>query len=363
MLPAVARGAATAERTLHGEVARFPGGLRELGGGLYAWLQPNGGLGESNAGLVVGEGESLLVDTLWDLNLTGRMLAAFEQLTAGAPIRRLINTHSDGDHCWGNQLLAGAEIVATRRAAEQMREESPGSVKQLLTAGKLMGLMSGHPLPMPGKRRLRTTSEYFRHAMDPYDFDGIELTFPTRTFEGRLTFEVGGREVELIEVGPAHTEGDAIVHVPDAGALFAADILFIGTTPIVWAGPVSNWIAALDRILELEPRTIVPGHGPPTDAGGVRSVRDYWTFLEAAARERHADGMPAPDAARDIVRSPQFAERPFSEWDAPERAAVNVAMLYRELEGSEGRAGARERVGLLIGMAKLAEELAGGSGR
>ena len=59
-------------RSLHGAPARYAAGLQELGEDVWAWLQPNGGLGESNAGLVRGEGESLLVDTLWDLRLTAR---------------------------------------------------------------------------------------------------------------------------------------------------------------------------------------------------------------------------------------------------------------------------------------------------
>ncbi len=66
--------------------------------------------------------------------------------------------------------------------------------------------------------------------------------------------EVGGRRVELIEVGPAHTPGDAIVWVPDARVVFSGDIVFSGVTPIMWAGPASNWIAALERIAALEPR-------------------------------------------------------------------------------------------------------------
>jgi cyclase len=66
--------------------------------GVHAWLQPNGVLGEGNAALVVGDGASLLVDTLWDRRLTRRMLAAMRPLVERAPIETLVNTHSDGDH-------------------------------------------------------------------------------------------------------------------------------------------------------------------------------------------------------------------------------------------------------------------------
>ena len=71
-------------------------------------------LGESNAALVAGDGASLPVDTLWDPPLTRRMLAAMAPLLADAPIVTLVNSHSDGDHWWGNQEVAGAEIAATQ---------------------------------------------------------------------------------------------------------------------------------------------------------------------------------------------------------------------------------------------------------
>ena len=83
-------------------------------------------LGESNAGLVVGDGASLLVDTLWDPQLTRRMLAAIAPLTAEAPVETLVNTHSDGDHWWGNQELDGIQIVATEAAAAVMGRSLPG---------------------------------------------------------------------------------------------------------------------------------------------------------------------------------------------------------------------------------------------
>ena len=115
---------------LHPGPARFEGGLTEVGPGVHAWLQPNGLLGESNAALVVGDGGSLLVDTLWDPPLTRRMLAAMRELIAEAPIETVVNSHSDGDHWWGNQEVADAEIVATATAAEVMAKQSPGEMKR-----------------------------------------------------------------------------------------------------------------------------------------------------------------------------------------------------------------------------------------
>ena len=83
--------------------------LEDLGAGLYAWLQPDGSWGYSNAGLVTDGDESLLVDTLFDLPLTREMLAAMADATpAATKIDTLVNTHANGDHCYGNQLVGDA---------------------------------------------------------------------------------------------------------------------------------------------------------------------------------------------------------------------------------------------------------------
>ena len=96
-----------AERTRYGEIPKYAEGLYDLGHELYAWLVPNGSWGESNAGLIVGAGQSLLVDTLWDVKYTRSMLDAMQPLLESDPLTYVVNTHADGDHFWGNQLVAG----------------------------------------------------------------------------------------------------------------------------------------------------------------------------------------------------------------------------------------------------------------
>ena len=167
-----------------------------------------------------------------------------------------------------------------------------------------------------------------QRTMRRFDFEGITPRLPTEPFTGRRELRVGDRVVELIELGPAHTAGDAIAHVPDAAAVFTGDILFIEGTPIVWAGPVSNWIAACDAILELDARVIVPGHGPVTDASGVRDVQRYLSYVRDEARTRFDAGMDEIAAADDIDISD------FDEWGDNERIAVNVTTLYREFDPS-----------------------------
>ena len=305
-------------------------GLHDLGNGGYAWLQPDGGWGWSNSGLIVDEGESLLVDTLFDVPLTRDMLAAMvaAEPKAVARIGTLVNTHHNGDHCNGNECCAGAEIIAHRLAAEAMRRETPALLAGFVAAAPGMGL----------------TGEYVTHAFGPFDFAGVTQTFPTTTFEHELIRHVGAKEVRLLPVGPAHTAGDILVHVPADRTVFTGDILFIEGHPIMWEGPVGNWIAACEAILDMDVETVVPGHGPITGKNGVRAVRDYLAYIRDEARWRFDAGLSAFEAAKDIDLSD------YDSWGDGERIVVNVTTLYREFAGDEGHA---DPVALFGQMAEL----------
>jgi cyclase len=352
-----ATGTSKGEPTPLGQPADFEGGLTEVGEGIWAWLQPNGGLGESNAGLVVGDGESLLVDTLWDERLTAAMLAAMKPLTsgAGAPIRHLVNTHGDGDHWYGNGLLADeVEIVAGQAALEQMRAEPPSMLTRLAPVGAIAGAVSRVPL-LPGRGRARGLHA-FSEMLGRYDFAGISSRLPGRTFDGSLVLDAGGRRVELTEVGPAHTAGDAIAWVPDARVLFAGDILFNGVIPIMWAGPVDNWIAALELIESLAPTAVVGGHGPVGGPAEIGVLKQYWTWL--AEQVGAAPAEAAPELSERLIRSEEWAAAPWSGWRNPERTLVNVARISATSSGGGSEIGTGERIRLISAMGALAGRLA-----
>jgi cyclase len=292
---------------------QYTKGLHDLGNSVYAYLQPDGTWGWSNAGLVIDGKASLLIDTLFDLKLTQEMLDSMRKsVPASAQIDMLVNTHANGDHCYGNQLVADAEIIASARTAEEMvTGVSPAQMAALVKNADQLGQIG----------------EFARYAFGSFDFENITVTPPDKTFEGELTLKVGDKMVHLIEVGPAHTQGDTLVHIPADRIVFTGDILFIGGHPIIWAGPTSNWLRACDRILAMDVETIVPGHGPITDKKGVAEIKGYFEYIFDEARKRYEAGMPAFEAARDIP-----LDR-YASWSDGERIVVNVASIYRELSG------------------------------
>ncbi len=285
-------------------------GLLDLGNGGYAWLQPDGGWGWSNAGLIVDGDQSLIVDTLFDKPLTAEMLKAMRasEPKATTQFDFLINTHANADHCNGNELVAEAEIIASQACFDELARENPDLLQNLMEQAPSLG----------------EVGEFFLYCFSDFDFRGINRTLPTRTFEDEMTLTVGDKTVCLKQVGPAHTAGDILAYVPDDKLIFTGDILFIEGHPILWVGPVSNWIAACDHMLALDLECVVPGHGPVTDKQGVAAMRGYLEYVAVEARKRFDAGLDVMEAARDIALTD------YDSWGDAERIVVNVATLYKE---------------------------------
>ena len=241
------------------------------------------------------------------------MLKIMHDATGLSPdkIDTVVNTHANGDHTHGNGLCTNAEVIASEAGARDMQNFGPERLKQMMDMAPELG----------------DTGKYFIDIFVPFDFGDVAERLPTRTFSGELFINVGDKTIELKEVGPAHTQGDVLVFVEQDSTVFTGDILFIDGTPIMWAGPIANWIKACDLIIERKPEVIVPGHGPITDVAGVSRVKEYLNYIDAETRKRFDAGMSARETALDISISD------FESWSDAERIAVNVDTLFREYSG------------------------------
>ena len=328
--------------------------LHELGNGIFAYTQLPGSWGWSNAGLITDGDQSLLVDTLFDKKLTAEMLESMRRASpAAAQIGTVVNTHGNGDHCYGNALVADAEIIGTRGCVEDLREAPPSRNQLLIRAASIIGRLGaggrvlGRVLNAVGIDRVALLADAAPLATSffgDFDFTNNDVVLPNRTFERELTLTVGDKRVELIEVGPAHTLGDAVVWIPEDRTLFTGDILFKDAHPVIWEGPVSNWVAACERLLDMDIETVVPGHGPLTDKSALRETLRYLEALTEQARSRYDAGMSVEDAAHEVA----FEE--FDHWIDAERIYVNVHTLYREFSGDTEPG---DVLALFAGMARL----------
>lgn len=281
--------------------------LREIAKDVYSCLQEDAGLGTSNSGLI-NRGGGLVVDTFWDLPHTRELMAMYGRVWK-APARRVVNTHHNGDHCWGNQLFAQAEIIGHCLCAAAFAKESPAMMEALRTS-----TLDPNNAAMAA----------FVSALQPWDFSGIDLRPPTTLIDDRLDLDLDGIAVRLLYVGPAHTAGDVIVHLPQQGVVFTGDILFRLCTPIGWEGTFAKWIEALDTITALRPDVVVPGHGPVCGLDGPREMKAYLEYVRAESKRCFDAGLTLQDAAKRIDLGP------YADWTEPERIVFNIARAYRE---------------------------------
>jgi cyclase len=295
---------------------QFTKGMHDLGNGCYAYLLPDGSWGWSNAGLIVDGDATLMVDTLFDLKLTAEMLATYRaSIPAAKDIGILVNTHADGDHTFGNQLVEGARIIGTQGTVADFARFDPAAVQKLVLSAELVG----------------SSAVFMRECFRPFDFSGIVLTPPTETFSGTMDIMVGSKKVQLIEVGPAHSLGDALIYVPDDKVLYTGDILFTGGTSIAWYGPVKRWIDVCDMVLGMDVETIVAGHGPISTKDDVRELRDYLQYVTDRSRPLWEAGMDYLAASYKIDLG-KYRER-----EDAERVVVTIQTLFDDFSNAPQR--------------------------
>lgn len=271
----------------------FEEGLFDLGGGAHVFLSGNEALGLANAGLVVSAGEALVIDTLYDVQHARAMCAQMDELTATAPVRYVFNTHTDGDHFFGNQVFAAdTEIITTEAASALMTQEHADLTTKLLN----IDTKPGGPL------------QALAPLGRPFDFSEVRVRAADTTFNGEKALRVGKLDVELHELGPAHTVGDAIAYLPELGVLYAGDLLTHNVVAVTWSGSIPNWIKALERIRAFGARRVVAGHGPVLVGGEINAAIDrgirFWSSLHTDATRLFDQGVPVAEAvARMTIES------------------------------------------------------------
>jgi glyoxylase-like metal-dependent hydrolase (beta-lactamase superfamily II) len=291
--------------------------LQQVSENCFAVLNEKNRVCDANSGLI-NRGGGVVVDTQSDLYHARRMIELFGKVWPGMP-KRVINTHEDGDHVWGNQLFEGAEIIAHRTVPDRMKQVAdPSETRKLLKgADRLLSrLVLGaiHPGALAIAKQLR----------QDYDLDGVELALPTTVFDERHVLDLDGTEVHLIYVGPCHQVGDTIVHVPKEGVVFAGDVIFRECTPMGWTGTYEKWLRTLDLIIRLDPEVIVPGHGPVCGIEGAMEMKAYLEYVRDESRRFFEQGLTALEASKRIDLGP------YGAWRGPARLYLNVERAYRE---------------------------------
>lgn len=301
--------------------------LLEVADGIFAWI---GVAGDSNAGAIETPDGLVFIDSQQHERL-GRQLRDAVRDRTGLPARALVNTHCHLDHTGGNVLFADVPIIAHQRTAELLREIlGPSSVDgwtltdfeptaRLLWGGNLLQLVpNGDP-----------QLDWFKTRIYGPDYRSMTIIPPTQSFDDGLDLTLPDDTISMRYWGPAHCDGDVVVHLPKRKVIFMGDLLFHGRFPWLGDCDLNGWIDRLAKVLELDVDVVIPGHGPPTDLSKVARFRQLLVDLRNAVEAAIARGA-SEDAAMREVRLPEYSALPrYPEW-----ISINAKAAYRYLVGN-----------------------------
>jgi glyoxylase-like metal-dependent hydrolase (beta-lactamase superfamily II) len=213
----------------------------------------------------------VVIDALGAPVLAEELIAEIRRRTP-LPIRHVIVTHYHADHIYGLQVLeaAGATIHAFRDARDYLSSET-------------------------AQRRLEAS----RQDLFPWIDETTRLVAADRWLDADETLlRVGSFEFRIRHAGPAHAPEDLVVYLPQRKVLFAGDLVFQGRIPFVGGADSRRWIESLGRLIDVQPRIMVPGHGPLSvdPAADLAMTRDYLAYLRSTMGAAAAQLEPFDDA-------------------------------------------------------------------
>jgi glyoxylase-like metal-dependent hydrolase (beta-lactamase superfamily II) len=170
--------------------------------------------------------------------------------------------------------------------------------------------------------------EWFMRRVSGPGYDTMTVRAPSESFADKFVFDVSDDELHCEYWGPAHCDGDLIIYLPNSGVVFLGDLLFVGRFP--WFGDcdLDGWVKRLDQVLQMDVKTVIPGHGQPSTLQEVAAFRALLAATYDAVRETVEAGL-SEDAAVAKVFLPQYAS--MSRYDA--WMPFNVRATYRALRG------------------------------
>jgi cyclase len=269
----------------------------EVADGVVAVVNGDGGAGLSNSVLLLGE-PTTVIDTMLLPEMAADIVAALNRRGRAAEL--VVNTHIHTDHIGGNLLFEGVPIIAHPRTVDGMR--------RMIGEPGLPALLAK---VMP--RFATRLADWDSMAAEPVPAAGIERALPDTA--------------RVLAFTDCHSAADLVVWLPAEQVLVTGDLCFAGVTPLAVHGRVGRWRTALDRLIALRPRVVLPGHGRPAGIEALRELADYFDRVLAAARLADAERLSAQTVWA------RFDPGPAAGWLEPERTLVNIQVALAEISG------------------------------
>lgn len=293
-----------------GPAAAEPAQARQVTEGVYLVEGARGETGPENLGRVgnvgflVGPAGVVVIDTGVSHAHGRDLLAALRRITA-LPVDRIVITHAVQEFLYGTTAFveAGGRPLTHAKSAELMRARCEHCLDNL------------------------------RQILGDAAMAGTRLIVPDDIVDGdRTPLTAGGRTLELIHPGWASTPGDLMILDRATGVLFSGGVLTNRRVPDLRDGHLDAWVRAIDAIVALPIRAIVPGHGGPMQPADALETRRYLTELDRHVRALYARGLSLMEAL-DAADLPEFAA--WDAYDALHRKNLQQRYLEVELEDLE----------------------------
>ena len=271
--------------------------LIELEDGIYARLHA----GLTNAGIIIGDSGVLIIDSLRVPSFARDLIQDVRHITS-KPIQYVINTHSHWDHAWGNEEFPDAAIIGHENCYREMTD------------------LEGN----------REWLERIISRNDPVSAEArlVNITPPNLTFETKMQLFYGGREINLLYFGKAHTSGDIFIHLPKEKIVFTGDVAQDQGVPYFGDSYPKEWPATDDLLVQLPIERFVSGHGPVGNHEALSEARDFIHILVESLQTAIQEGQDEASASMSVVAvlRPRFCElRGF------DRIEESLAGLYQKL--------------------------------
>lgn len=256
-----------------------------------------------NVGIVLGESSALIIDTGLGPHNGAFVLAHAKRLAGHRPLYLAI-TQLDPGHGFGAQAFKGsATIVYSAAQRERLHDHAHAYIDTFRGLGPQVAA----------------------------ELEGLELVGPDVTYEGQLEIDLGGVRALLRHWGPAHTADNQTVLIDDR-VLFGGDLFETRMFPILPYFPPfdihfdgDRWIAALDELIALRTKIVVPGHGEVTDVEQIREVREYLEYVRQETRRLRATGVSLDNATARIEK---HALTRWSTWETPESIRLATRAFF-----------------------------------
>ncbi len=294
----------------------------QLGASVYAWI---GVSGDSNAGAIVTPRGLIVIDAQQSCVLGERFRGALAA-SLRAPVRTLINTHFHLDHIAGNVAFKEAPILAHEKTARALKRE----LGALSAAGAVITDPSAKIRMFFGSNFHELVPETERGWFVDRVNGSVPLTIvpPSDLFADAFEFILPDDVVRIEYWGPAHCDGDVVIHLQKARVIFMGDLFFYGRFP--WFGDcdLDGWIGALDRVQKMDIATVVPGHGQPTSLSELAEFRRLLATTRSEVDKAIKAGWSEDATAQSLVLGEYVTMPRYKEW-----MPFNIRATYRYLRG------------------------------